>query len=421
MTYIELPIRAKRAKYIIFMIVFCVYYSYFAYLKAVIYTHIDNNYRHMDTKTISAKAAAAIILIAAIVMIIPAAPAFSQTTDSGISGENGSTVKKTLRIGYFPNINHAQAVIGLGNGTFQKALGNNVDVKTFIFNAGPSAMEALFAKQVDVTYVGPNPAINAYVVSQGKDLRIISGASSGGAVFVVRNDSEIQTTKDFANKKFASPQLGNTQDVALRKYLLDNGYKTKENGGNVEVVPAKPSDILTLMLKKDIDGAWVPEPWGERLIKEANARLFIDERDLWPPNGQFVTGHIVARTDYLQNNPDIIKKLLAAHVDETLWINSHKEEAIKAFNVELKKITGQIIPEDQLRGALAKLELTYDPIKLSLFQSANSAFDIGFLGKTRPDLSGIYDLKLLDEVLSEKGLPAIETGGQEQTGIDSVL
>jgi NitT/TauT family transport system substrate-binding protein len=375
----------------------------------------------MDTKTISAIAAAAIILIAAIVMIIPPAPAFSQTTDSGISGENGSTVKKTLRIGYFPNINHAQAVIGLGNGTFQKALGNNVDVKTFIFNAGPSAMEALFAKQVDVTYVGPNPAINAYVVSQGKDLRIISGASSGGAVFVVRNDSEIQTTKDFANKKFASPQLGNTQDVALRKYLLDNGYKTKENGGNIEVVPAKNPDILTLMLKKEIDGAWVPEPWGERLIKEANARLFIDERDLWPPNGQFVTGHIVARTDYLQNNPDIIKKLLAAHVDETLWINSHKEEAIKAFNVELKKITGQTIPEDQLRGALARLELTYDPIKLSLFQSANSAFDIGFLGKTRPDLSGIYDLKLLDEVLSEKGLPAIETGGQEQTGIDSVL
>ena len=377
----------------------------------------------MDTKTISAIAAAAIILIAAIVMIIPAAPAFSQTTDSGISGENGSTVKKTLRIGYFPNINHAQAVIGLGNGTFQKALGNNVDVKTFIFNAGPSAMEALFAKQVDVTYVGPNPAINAYVVSQGKDLRIISGASSGGAVFVVRNDSEIQTTKDFANKKFASPQLGNTQDVALRKYLLDNGYKTKENGGNVEVVPAKNPDILTLMLKKDIDGAWVPEPWGERLIKEANARLFIDERDLWPPNGQFVTGHIVARTDYLQNNPDIIKKLLAAHVDETLWINSHKEEAIKAFNVELAKITGKTIPEDELNSALSRMELTYDPIKESLFQSDNSAFDIGFLGKTRPDLSGIYDLKLLDEVLSEKGLPAIETGGggQEQTGIDSVL
>ena len=364
----------------------------------------------------------AVIIVAVIVSSIFYSDSSSLFVESVNDNTQNSVSSQILRIGYFPNINHAQAVIGLGNGTFQKALGDNVEVKTTIFNAGPSAMEALFAKQVDVTYVGPNPAINAYVVSQGKDLRIISGASSGGAVFVVRNDSEIQTTKDFANKKFASPQLGNTQDVALRKYLLDNGYKTKENGGNVEVVPAKPSDILTLMLKKEIDGAWVPEPWGARLIKEANARLFIDERDLWPPNGQFVTSDIVARTDYLQNNPDIIKKLLAAHVDETQWINSHKEEAIKAFNVELKKITGQIIPEDQLRGALARLELTYDPIKLSLFQSANSAFDIGFLGKTRPDLSGIYDLKLLDEVLSEKGLPVIETGGgQEQTGIDSVL
>ena len=357
----------------------------------------------MDTKKICATTAAAIILVAAIVNIIPTPSAFSQTIDTGNSEEEeGSTAKKTLKIGYFPNINHAQAVIGLGNGTFQKALGDNVEVKTTIFNAGPSAMEALFAKQVDVTYVGPNPAINAYVVSQGKDVRIISGASSGGAVFVIRNDSGIQSTKDFANKKFASPQLGNTQDVALRKYLVDNGYKTKENGGNVEVVYAKPSDILTLMLKKEIDGAWVPEPWGARLIKEANARIFLDERDLWPPKGQFVTSNIVARTDYLQSNPDVIKKLLTAHVDETEWINSHKEEAIQAFNAQLSKITGKTIPDDELYSALSRMELTYDPVKESLFQSANSAFDIGFLGKTRPDLSGIYNLDLLNTVISER-------------------
>jgi NitT/TauT family transport system substrate-binding protein len=357
----------------------------------------------MHTKKICATTAA-IILVAAIINIIPTPSAFSQTIDTGNSAEEeeGNTAKKTLKIGYFPNINHAQAVIGLGNGTFQKALGDNIEVKTTIFNAGPSAMEALFAKQVDVTYVGPNPAINAYVVSQGKDVRIISGASSGGAVFVVRNDSGIQSTKDFANKKFASPQLGNTQDVALRKYLLDNGYKTKENGGNVEVVYAKPSDILTLMLKKEIDGAWVPEPWGARLIKEANARILLDERDLWPPKGQFVTSNIVARTDYLQSNPDVIKKLLTAHVDETEWINSHKEEAIKAFNAQLSKITGKTIPDDELYSALSRMELTYDPVKESLFQSANSAFDIGFLGKTRPDLSGIYDLDLLNGVIAER-------------------
>src|ERR671919_358728 len=214
-------------------------------------------------------------------------------TDLFSSGTNmQASEQKTLRIGYFPNINHAQAVIGLGRGDFQKALGDNVEVTTQIFNAGPSAIEALFASQIDVVYIGPNPAINGYVQSNGEALRIISGAASGGAVFVVRNDSGINSPQDLANKKFSSPQLGNTQDVALRKYLLDNGYKTKENGGNVEVVYAKPSDILTLILKKEIDGAWVPEPWGARLIKEANARIFLDERDLWPPKGQFVTSNI---------------------------------------------------------------------------------------------------------------------------------
>src|SRR6187431_900396 len=189
------------------------------------------------------------LLLGIAIIFTSADQSFSQTEE-----------KKILKIGYFPNINHAQAVIGIGNGDFQKVLGENVEIKPFIFNAGPSAIEALFAKQIDATYVGPNPAINGYVISEGKDVRIISGATSGGAVFVIRGDTGITSTSDFANKKFASPQLGNTQDVALRNYLLEHGYKTLENQGNVNILPAKNSDILTLFLKKDIDGAWVPEP-----------------------------------------------------------------------------------------------------------------------------------------------------------------
>ena len=314
--------------------------------------------------------------------------------------------KKELRIGYFPNINHVQAVIGIGNGDFKKTLGDNIEIKPFVFNAGPSAIEALFAKQVDVTYVGPNPAINGYAISEGKDVRAIAGASSGGAVFVIRADTGITSTADFANKKFASPQLGNTQDVALRNYLLEHGFKTVENNGNVHILPAKNADILTLFLKKDIDGAWVPEPWGERLIKEANGKLFLDERDLWP-DGKFVTGLIVVRTDYLQNNPDVIEKLLKAHIEETQRINNNKEEAIKNFNTELKKITGQTIPEDQLKESLTRLEFTYDPIQQSLYKSANDAFNVGFLGKSQPDLSNIFDLNILNKVLKEKGLATI--------------
>ncbi len=309
-------------------------------------------------------------------------------------------------------------MIGIGNGDFQKVLGTHVEIKPFIFNAGPSAIEALFAKQIDATYVGPNPAINGYVISEGKEVRIISGATSGGAVFVIRGDTGITSTSDFANKKFASPQLGNTQDVALRNYLLEHGYKTVENQGNVNILPAKNSDILTLFLKKDIDGAWVPEPWGERLIKDANGKLFLDERDLWP-DGKFVTGLILVRTDYLKQNPDVIENLLKAHIEETEWINDNKAEAVKTFNTELKKITGQTIPEDVLQQSLTRLEFTYDPIQQSLYKSADDAFKLGFLGDTKPDLSNIFDLNILNKVLKEKALVPINSSTIKEVNSDA--
>lgn len=343
--------------------------------------------------------------IAGVIIASVIAVSLTTNSDSLFSLNNTTTRADVIRIGYFPNINHAQAVIGLGNGDFQKALGN-VKVEPQIFNAGPSAIEALFANQIDVTYTGPNPTINGYIKSDGEVLRIISGAASGGAVFVIRNDAGINSVDDFSGKKFSSPQLGNTQDVALRTYLLKNGYKTTENGGNVEVIPAKNADILTLMLKKEIDGAWVPEPWGAKIIKEVNSRIFVDERDLWP-QGKFVTAHIIVSTKYLQNHPDVIKKLLVAHVDQTQWINQNKEEFFKVFNAELEKITGKTIPEDEFQEAFSRMEITYDPVKESLFKSASDAFDIGFLGNTRPDISKIYDLKLLNEVLEEKGLEQI--------------
>ena len=341
---------------------------------------------------------AGIIIALVIVLSFNANPGNQLSHNVGSSGD-------VLRIGYFSNINHAQAVIGLGNGDFQKELGD-IKVETQIFNAGPSAIEALFADRIDVTYVGSNPAINGYIKSDGNDLRIISGAASGGAVFVVRNDAGINSSADFADKKFASPQIGNTQDVALRSYLLKNGYKTTENGGNVTVTPASNPDIVTLFLKKSIDGAWVPEPWGAKLVKEANGKILVDERDLWP-NGKFVTSQIVVRTDYLKNHPDVIKKLLEAHVDETNWINNNKDQAFQVFNAQLEKITGKKIPIDELQDAFSRLEITYDPVKESLYKSANNAFELGFLGEKKPDLSNIYDLTILNQVLEEKNLPTL--------------
>jgi NitT/TauT family transport system substrate-binding protein len=337
----------------------------------------------------------------------------SQNSNSNSnSNNNDNSRSRTLRIGYFPNLNHAQAVIGLQqDGDFQKTLNASSDtnkgvrIESYVFNAGPSAIEALFGGQIDVAYVGPNPAINGYLASSGQGLKIISGAASGGASFVVRNDSGINSVNDLGGKKFASPQLGNTQDVALRKYLVDNGYNTADNGGNVTIVPVTPADILTLMLKKDIDGAWVPEPWATRLVKEANGRIFVDERELWPPDGKFVTANIIARTDYLNENPDIIERLLQAHINKTIWINENKEQqAITAFNGALKKITGKTIPDDEISDALTRLEFTYDPIKESLLKMADNAYELGYLGDggSKLDLSNIFDLTILGDILDEK-------------------
>ena len=345
------------------------------------------------------KFAIAIVIILAVILI-------SLTTHydvKSIPSENTSS--NILRIGYFPNINHAQAVIGIGNGDFQNGLGE-IKIESQVFNAGPSAIEALVANRIDVAYVGPNPAINGYLKSDGQALRIISGASSGGAVFVIRNDSGINDIHDFAGKKFASPQLGNTQDVALRSYLLQNGYKTSENGGSVTIIPAKTADIVTMMNKKDIDGAWVPEPWGTILTKQANAKIILDERDLWP-NGEFATALIVARTDYLNSHPDAIQKLLEAHVKETIWIKNNKDEAIKSFNEQVQKLTGKIIPNDVISQALSRMEITYDPVKFSINKAANDAYSLGFLGDKKPDLSNIFDLTILNKVLQEHNLQTI--------------
>ena len=310
-----------------------------------------------------------------------------------------------LRVGYFPNLTHAPAVIGIGNGDFQKELGD-IKIEPHVFNAGPAAIEALYANQIDLAYVGPTPVINAYEKSDG-DIRIISGAASAGAAFVVRSDAGIKSPQDFVGKTFSSPQLGNTQDIALRAYLLDNGYKTSENGGSVTVLPAKNSDIVTLMLKKSIDGAWVPEPWVTTLIHQANGKIFLDERSLWD-GGKFVTANIAIRPEFLQAHPDAIKKFLEANVDEINWINNNPDQARQAFNTEQEKLTTKPIPDDQLKEAFSRLEITYDPIVPSLYKSADNQYKIGFLD-SKPDLSGIYDLTLLNQVLQEKGLPPISS------------
>lgn len=318
-----------------------------------------------------------------------------------------SNAPTVVRVGYFPNITHSQPLVGLAlsNGTFQKALGADVRIDSKLFNAGPTEIEALFAGELDLGYIGPNPAINGYVKSSGSALRIIAGATSGGAVLVVRADSGISKAADLSGKRIATPELGNTQDVAARNYVLANNLKLSDTGGTVTILPTKNPDILTLFLKKEIDAAWVPEPWGARLVQEGGGRVMLDERSLWK-DGQFVTAHLIASTKFLNEHPDLVKKWLAAHVEITQWIRANPAQAKQIANTEIKRLSGAGLSQSVLDEAWQRMDVTYDPIASSLFASADSAFALGFLGRTKPDLANIYDLTLLNQVLAEKNLEA---------------
>ena len=313
---------------------------------------------------------------------------------------------RELRIGHFPNLTHAQAVYARATGHFQRAVG--IPIQWTSFNAGPSAIEALFSDALDMAFVGPNPAINGYLKSKGTKFVIIAGAASGGAGLVLRKDAGIQTEKDFADKIIATPQLGNTQDVAARIWFAKNGYRLAEKGGRLALVPLSNPDQLTMFRKRQIHGAWTVEPWVSRLEIEGGGVLFLDEKTLWP-DGQYVTTHLVINKKFLATNRELVKKLMRAHVEVTQKIKADPAAAVKTLNAELKKETGKALAEPVITRAMARMEFTWDPIASSLFKCAEAGRQVGFLRKT-PDLTGIYELGVLQEVLQEKGLPPVKEG-----------
>lgn len=363
-------------------------------------------------------AISALILISVVVSSNPGlnVPLLSGNNEfTGEIGIQNADIKgEYLRIGYFPNLNHAPAIIQQEGDDFDEHSFNNVTISTISFTSERAIIEALYEDKFDIAYVNPSTIIDSYILLGNQDFRIISGLSSGGVSFVVRNDSGIESVNDLGGKKFASPQLGNTQDVALRKYLVDNGFNTVENGGNVTLVGLKPSEIVKQFQNKMIDGAWVPEPIPTILIQQTNGKIFVNERDLWP-DGKFVTGNIIVRTDYLMENPDIIKNFLNVHIDETSWINhqlsntnnttrdgKHESEILSAFNNELMNITGKTYPDNQLAEALYKIEFTTDPLPQSLHQIIKDTQDLGIIKmglNWNVEFDKIYDLTLLDEVL----------------------
>ena len=333
-----------------------------------------------------------------------AAPAESSSAAPADSEAPASTEPVTLRLGYFPNITHATALVGVGKGIFDEHLGDNVTLETSTFNAGTEASEALFADAIDMTYIGPNPAINAYAKSSGEAVRVISGATSGGAFLVVK--PEINSVEDLEGKTLATPSLGNTQDVALRAWLKENGLETDEaGGGDVSIAPQENSQTLQTFVSGDIDGAWVPEPWATRLIQEGGGKVLVDERDLWP-NGEYVTTHLMVATKFLEDHPDVVKQFLEGQVAANEWVNANSDEAKTVANDEIGKITGKPLKPEVIDAAWPNLTFTDDPIASSLIGSAEDAVAVGLLDPV-DNLEGLYDLSILNQVLTAAGQPEV--------------
>ncbi|WP_424527887.1 ABC transporter substrate-binding protein [Sphaerisporangium viridialbum] len=322
----------------------------------------------------------------------------------GTSASGGGDAAKTeVRLGFFPNITHSTALVGVKKGFFAKALGSNVTLKTATFNAGPAATEAIFSDAIDATYIGPNPAINAWSKSKGQAIKIVAGSASGGVYLIVK--PTINSAADLKGKKIATPQLGNTQDVALRFWLKDQGLKTDtKGGGDVSIVPQDNSQTLQTFATGDIDGAWVPEPFASRLIQESGGKILVTEADLWP-NKQFVITHLIVRQQFLKEHPDLVKKLIEAHVESNAYIQSDPAGAKEAINAELKDLSGKPLKTEVLDSAFKNITFTNDPIASSLVTSAEHAQQVGLLDPV--DLNGIYDLTILNEVLAAKGQQAV--------------
>jgi len=314
-----------------------------------------------------------------------------------------------VNIGYFANINHAPAILGISSGTFQDALGPSTTIKTTLFTSGTPEMTALVAGQIDIAFVGPDPAVNAYIQGGDSGLQIVAGVASGGAVFVVQGNSGITPgdAKELAGTTLAAPGVGNTQDIALRYYLKENGLNAGP-GGNVTVEDTPNSNIVALFAKGSITGAWVPEPYGEVLIQQYGGKLFLDESSLWP-NGAFSTTELVVRTAFLQAHPDVVKEIVSGVVTEISWINAHPSQALTDLNSSIFALTNQGYSSSILSAALARMTFTYDPLETSVAAQAQHAYAVGDLQQdpTLTVLSGVYNLSMLNEVLTSQGLPTV--------------
>jgi NitT/TauT family transport system substrate-binding protein len=342
----------------------------------------------------------AVLALTLALAVIAAACGSSAKADSSA----GASKSVTLRLGYFPNVTHAPAIVGVQGNKFADKLGSGVKLEQQTFNAGSDVVTALLAGTLDASFVGPNPAINGFQKTD-KGIRIVAGTASGGASLVVQ--PSITTANDLEGKKIATPQLGNTQDVALRSWLKQQRLNTDTSGGgDVHVVPQENSVTLTSFQSGDIDGAWVPEPWATRLVQEGGGKVLVDEASLWP-KGQFVTTQLIVTTKFLDAHPDIVKNLIAGLSNSIALIMRDPTQAQELVSKGIEAVTGKALKPEVIAASFKKLEFTLDPIASSLAKDAQSAVELGFLKSA--DIKGIYDLTLVNQVRTADGQPEIAT------------
>jgi NitT/TauT family transport system substrate-binding protein len=305
-----------------------------------------------------------------------------------------------LKLGYFGNITHAAALVGINQGFLAGELGST-KLSTETFNAGPAAIEALNAGAIDAAYIGPNPAINSFVKSKGESVSVIAGAASGGAQLVVRPG--IDSAADLKGKTLASPQLGGTQDVALRAWLGSQGYKTNVDGtGDVAINPTENAQTLKLFQDGKLDGAWLPEPWASRLVLQTGAKVLVDEKDLWDgaatgKPGEFPTTVLIVNKKFAAEHPDTVKALLKGHAKSVAWLNdTPSAEKAAVINAALQESAGAALPADVIDRSLKNITFTVDPLAGTYPKLLQDGVNAGTTKQA--DINGLFDLRALNEV-----------------------
>ena len=307
----------------------------------------------------------------------------------GLTQASVDDSQNKIRVAFFPSIVHAVPIIGMETQTFANNLNDDLDIEVKIFDSGPQVIESIFSNSVDIAYVGPGPVINGFLKSDGNDLKILAGAANGGASFVIQKNSGLELIENYSGKRVAAPQISNTQDVSLRHYLAENGLKSAEKGGDVFVLNIANPDIYTLFAKGDIDGAWVPEPWATMLVEELDGIRLFDENEFWPEN-KFSSVLLIGRSDYIEKNPEIIKKWINANEKTVQWINNHPDESKKLYNEFLKSYMGRTLPENIVEKSFSNIIITSEPLENSVYTFAERADALGYLGRDGYTLDGIF-------------------------------